>query len=204
MNISYPVARATFSSFRAKLEKDGGLRSQLESAVKMLRSSYNTAIYENRFIVGGALEHIMVAAFNGAGIPAQHVGRGDTRVDVLVTSEREDAGYSVKASFSTLSARLINTMGNKNPEWKEPSLFLFSGVGIVYADPELLPEATIHGDGVLTLDGKKMRAYITSHPEYVLAIIFDKPKTGKIASSKTASEDVARNIVHNFPKLSLP
>lgn len=183
---------------------DKELTTQFEAAIVMLRSAYNTAIRENRFIVGGAVEHILVGAFNGAGLPAEHVGVGDTRIDLRVHDANITAGFSSKASFSSYNTRLINTLGAGRASWTEPTLFLFAKVGIVYADPDLLTDAVIHTADALVIDGKKMKDYIATHPEYVIPMAFEKPKGGKIASSKTASEDVARNIVRNFPKLSLP
>lgn len=201
---AYSIAREVFSLFRERISADRELASEFQMAIVTLRSSYNTAIYENRFVVGGAIEHLVVAAFNGAKMPAAHVGRGDTRIDVRVQAKNNDAGFSTKASFSTLSARLINTLGSSEPIWREPTLFLFDKYGIVYADPELLPNATKREDGALVLDGKLMRAYITTYPEYLIPMEFQSPRKGNIASSRTASEDVARMIIKNFPRLLLP
>ena len=186
------------------MTSDTELRSDLESAIDMLRSSYNTAIRENRFIVGGAVEHLVVAVFNGARFPAQHVGRGDTRIDVVVRSSGEEAGYSVKASFSSLNVRLINTLGDSTPKWVDPTLFFVTNVGIVYVDPDLLPNATKRAKDAIVLKGPLLKAFIKTNPEWIIPLRIEKPKTGKIASSKTASEDVARSIVGNFKRLSLP
>lgn len=206
MDNSFQNARSIFARFRERMAADPDLRVELEGAIDMLRSSYNTAIRENRFIVGGAVEHLVVAVMNGGGFPAQHIGRGDTRIDVVVRDSEiaVESGFSVKASFSTLSARLINTLGESNPEWKDPTLFFISNVGMVYADPDLLPDATIRAKDAVVLQGARLKAFISAHPEYVVPLRIERPKTGKIASSKTASEDVARSIVRNFKKLSLP
>ena len=170
----------------------------------MLRSSYNTAIRENRFIVGGAVEHIIVGALNGVRLPAVHVGVGDTRIDLRVQGPKAPAGFSTKASFSSFNVRLVNTLGESVAVWNEPTLFLFKKVGIVYSDPELLPNATKSSKDALLLDGKAMKGFIAAHPEYVISMDFEHPHGSKIASSKTASEDVARAIVKNFPRLLLP
>lgn len=206
MNNSFDSARHIFQSFREHMATDVELRTELEGAIDMLRSAYNTTIRENRFIVGGAIEHFVVATFNGGGFPAQHIGRGDTRIDVMarISESREEAGFSVKASFSTLSVRLINMLGESVPKWSDPTLFFLTGIGIVYADPDLLPNATKHAKDAIVLDGRALKAFIGAHPEYVIPLHIEAPKTGKIASSKTASEDVARSIVKNFKRLSLP
>ena len=203
---NFDSARSLFSSFRERLLHDKELQSAFEAAISMLRASYNTAIYENRFTIGGAIEHLVVATFNGAGLPAQHIGRGDARVDVTAhePSSDLDAGFSIKASFSSFNVRLINMLGQGNPSWVEPTLFLLSGVGIAYADPLLLPNATKQTSDAILMDGKLLKSFVTEHPEYVIPFAFKMPPSGTIATSKTASEDVARSIVKNFPRLSLP
>ncbi|OGG78443.1 hypothetical protein A3A36_01960 [Candidatus Kaiserbacteria bacterium RIFCSPLOWO2_01_FULL_52_12b] len=74
MDNPFSAARHVFVLFRDLLITDNELRGELENAIDMLRSSYNAAIYENRFIIGGALEHLVVAAMNGGGFPARHIG----------------------------------------------------------------------------------------------------------------------------------
>ena len=95
-------------------------------------------------------------------------------------------------------------LGDSVPKWSDPTLFFLTGIGIVYADPDLLPNATKHAKDAIVLDGRALKAFIGAHPEYVIPLHIEAPKTGKIASSKTASEDVARSIVRNFKRLSLP
>lgn len=193
-----------FGLFRERMLKDEELAAQLEASITMVRANYNAAIYENRFIVGGAAEHLLAAAFNGAGLPAQHVGRGNTGGDILVRDPKGgEVGFSSKASFSTPNVRLVNTLGNAVPSWKDATLFLLTNVGIAYSDPELLPDATIQANGALVLDGRKLMSWIDRNPGYVIPMKFAKPSTGSIASSRTASEDVARNVLKSFPRLTL-
>jgi hypothetical protein len=202
---NFDASRRLFAAFRERLSSDDDLRAAFEAAIDTLRSSYNSAIYENRFIVGGAIEWLFVAVFNGAGFSAQHVGRGDTRIDLQVRDSKTnlEAGFSSKQS-ATLAVRLINKLGNGVSEWKEPTLFVFDGVGVVYADPGLLPDATVQKDDALVMDGNTVKEYIAVHPEQVISLRVQAPAKGSIPSSKTASEDVARAIVRNFPRLSLP
>ena len=206
MHTQYERARGVFGRLRSILAADDVLRQEFEAALDMLRTSYDAAIYENRFIVGGAIEHLAVALFNGAGLPAQHVGRGDMRVDMTVRDPQDGAhaGFSIKASFSSRSVRLINVLGNGSPKWTEPTLFLFTGIGMVYADYELLPDATKRHNDALVLEGGKVTAYVAANREQIIALRIEQPSQGNIRSSKTASEDVARSIIRNFTRLSLP
>lgn len=202
---NFDASRRIFAVFRERLTTDADLRAEFEAAIDTLRSSYNSAIYENRFIVGGAIEWLFVAAMNGAGFSAQHVGRGDTRVDLQVRDSKAhiEAGFSSKQS-ATLAVRLINKIGDGVPVWEEATLFVLDKIGVVYADPDVLPNATNLKSDALVLDATRLKAHIAAHPEYVISLRVQAPAKGNIPSSKTASEDVARTIVRNFSRLSLP
>lgn len=205
MDNSFKAARHVFEILRDRLIADDELRAELEGAIDMLRSAYNAFIYENRFIVGGALEHLVVAAMNGAGFSAHHIGRGDTRVDVAARAivDGTEGGFSIKQSAS-LTVRLINTLGEGVAIWSDPTLFFLDGIGMVYADPELLPNATRRDKDAIIMNGSSLKEFISAHPEWVIPMHIEQPQKGKIASSKTASEDVARSIIRNFKRLSLP
>ncbi|MFH1178460.1 MAG: hypothetical protein V1711_01930 [bacterium] len=204
MNNAYESARAGFQIFKRKILADDELRGEYVAAIDMLRSLYDAGIYENRFIIGGAIEHITAAAIHGLGIPATQIGRRDTRIDVEARFPGGiTAGYSIKQS-SGGDIKLINKQGSAESTWVEPTLFVLDKIGIVYADPELLPNATKDvGDGI-TVGGKLLRAFATANVEYVIPLDIRKPELGNAPTSRTASEDVAHNILSKFRRLAPP
>ena len=65
----YGRARETFVQFKAGLESNEDLRNELLGALALLLTERSTSFYENRFISGGAAEHIIAAAMRARGTP---------------------------------------------------------------------------------------------------------------------------------------
>ena len=67
------------------------------AALDLLLTERSTSFYENRFISGGAVEHIIAAAMRCVGLSdVRTVGFEEIRMDVMVGGE----GFSVKSSFA--------------------------------------------------------------------------------------------------------
>src|SRR3990172_8976444 len=133
----YEQERAIFRRFKTELERNEVLRREVESAIEALLSEYNTTLHENRFVVGGVLEHIIGAAMRAAGIEATNVGKFNPRIDISAPGAE---GFSVKGGFTGAGPiRLINVLGEGvGGGWQEATIFVLTGIGIAYADPELL------------------------------------------------------------------
>ncbi|MCX7993390.1 MAG: hypothetical protein N2651_06945, partial [Fimbriimonadales bacterium] len=137
----FAVERAAFTQFKQECEKDTVLKNDIETALTELLGRFSTAIYENRFVVGGALEVIMVAALRAAGVEAVDIGAREERLDIRIP----DGGFSVKGHFrGSGDIRLINVLGDSSQaKWEEATLFVLHGVGIGYADPNLLASRNV-------------------------------------------------------------
>ena len=196
----YAAARAVFMQFKAGLEGNDDLRQELLAALSVLLSERSTSFYENRFISGGAAEHIFAAAMRCVGLSdARTVGFEDTRVDVRVGGQ----GFSVKSSFSGSDRiALINVQGdNEEVEWSTPTI-LALGVGlsrgIGYIDPELLPADAINrGRDQVTVNRPPVNELFRAQPEYLLRCdvpvnpgIPDDPAEMPTAISSVVAQDV--------------
>lgn len=196
----YAAARAVFLQFKAGLERDGDLRKELLAALGLLLSERSTSFYENRFISGGAVEHIIAAAMRCAGLnDVRTVGFEETRVDVTVGGQ----GFSVKSSFSGSDRiALINVQGaNEEVEWTTPTILVLSvgpSRGIGYIDPELLPAGAINrGGDQITVNRTPVNNLFRAQPEYLLSCpvpvnpgIPDDPAEMPTAISAVVAQDV--------------
>ena len=166
----YALARATFLQFKAGLEEQLELHEELLEAIALLLAERNTSFYENRFITGGAVEHMIAAVMRCAGLAdVRTVGFENVRTDVMVGGQ----GFSVKSVFRRDGQiALINTLGGGYVEWTTPTIILLgSGYsrGIGYIDPELLPAnvAVRRGDQII-LPRTPLNQMYRQQPEYLL------------------------------------
>ena len=91
----YGRAREIFLQFKAGLESNEDLGNELLGALELLLTERSTSFYENRFITGGAAEHVIAAAMRCVGLSdVRTVGFEDVRVDVAVGGQ----GFSVANS----------------------------------------------------------------------------------------------------------
>ena len=169
-------------------------RCEFELAIKALVDQYNTTIYENRFIVGGAVEVFVCALLRSAGIDCIPYGAQSKGGDILLPNDKK---LSVKATLTGITnIKLINQMGTGHRIWNKPTLFVVSGVGIVFGAPDMIDAKYIKetGDGVeLTKAGLKSLIDVDSN-------VFDvevaqKRPTEKAGNSRRASEIVAEQIM---------
>ena len=157
-------------------------------ALKKLIFEYNTANWENRFVVGGALEILFCSLLKSIGYDCKWLN--EARYDLLINGIK----FSIKSNFTGKGdIRLINILGNKMVQWSEPTLFFISNIGICYADPHMKLE-TRHTRDARLIKVNQIQKLTEIHPTYVIPLeIPEKPKiTSKI---KTASYDVAKSIL---------
>ena len=165
----YAQARRTFLRFKAGLEDDKAVLRELLAAFELLISERSTSFYENRFIAGGAAEHIIAAAMRCVGLTeVRTVGFEDTRVDVAVGGQ----GLSVKSVFTVNGTiALINVRGG-GVEWTTPTILILSNGlsrGIGYVDPALLPpNSTKQTRDQITLPRTPVNVLFRNQPEYLL------------------------------------
>ena len=71
MSEKFSQYRKWFKNFKMGFEKNEEVADEFVRAVSELVADYDTAIYENRFVVGGAVEHIFVALLRSLGFSAK-------------------------------------------------------------------------------------------------------------------------------------
>lgn len=194
MSSRFAPARLAFESLRAGLDGDAELRNDVGQCLNLLLTRYNTQIYENRFIVGGVVERIIGAAYVALGKSNKATGVHVTRTDICVG----DISLSVKGSFRPrpTTMRLVNVMGDSiNANWDEPTIFVFSEIGIGYADPELLPNATKRAQDAILLPVRPLFDLWRASPEFLfpMSIPFSRnEKEGSDIASRIVADEILR------------
>lgn len=170
--------------------------SEYITALGILLNNYNTTIYENRFLVGGALEVFTILLLQEAGIPAQPYGDETADGDIILPRRKL---LSVKGSFTqrTHSIRLINTMGDTMPVWNTATLFVLSGVGIVYGDPQMIEpnEDLTKSKDALLLNSHGLKKIMADQKNIFPMPIPTKPDSTLTQRSLKASAAVAKQII---------
>ncbi len=163
--------------------------SEFERAIEKLVTEYDTANWENRFVVGGALEVLFCALLNSLGFKCKWLR--EARYDIEINGIK----FSMKSNFTGAGdIRLINILGDETVEWEEPTLFFISNLGICYADP-IMGLPTRHTRDALVIKTSDIKSMIED--KWILNVkIPRKPKSSK--KIKTASYDVAKSILEEL------
>jgi hypothetical protein len=190
---SFERARKLFRKIKEKI-KDERYKPNLfefEKSIQKLIEEYDTANWENRFVVGGALEILFIAFLRSLNFKCQWL-KGP-RYDI----ELEGVKFSLKSNFvGSGSIRLINILGDEKATWEEPTLFFISNIGICYADPEMKLKTT-HTSDALIIEIKELKNLLKNSEEWLIPLsIPKKAKNSKII--KTASYDVAKSILEGI------
>ena len=204
----YAQARRTFRRFKAGLEDDKAVLRELLAAFELLISERSTTYHENRFIVGGAVEHIVAAAMRCIGLEdVAVVGFEEDRADIRI----QGLEFSLKSVFTPGSSiALINTQGAGGAEWVTPTIVVLAcnpnrrrnrtyDHGIGYADAGLLPaDATTRTRDQLKLKRTPLYALFRQQPDYLLRcnIPANPVAAGIDTPAQTAiSKSVARDVL---------
>lgn len=171
-------------------------------SVRTLVERYNTTIYENRFIVGGAVEIFAYALLRSVGIACTLYADQSRGGDILLPNQKQ---LSVKSSFTGMSnVKLINQMGPGTRNWDTAALFVISGVGIVYGDPDTVGQDAIKstGDGLELRKAAIVSLAADSTNVFEMSIA-SKPPTEQTGFSLKASTAVAMRILEETRSSSL-
>ena len=195
----YQVERQFFAAFKRAVEAEErqiALR-EYEQAIANVISEYNTAIYENRFVVGGVVEVLLLALIRSAGIGAMPCGSEETGGDILLPSGEL---ISVKANFTgTGSLRLINKQGGGNRPWTVPTLFVLAGLGILYGDPSMAQSGDLEDtNDAIQIKRKALVRWGDDLKNLIQLDIPRKPKASTAGESKKASDAIARDILRQL------
>ena len=180
---------------RLKKDCSPNSKQEYELAISVLVERYNTTIYENRFIVGGAVEIFTFALLRSVGIDCTLYGDQAKSGDILLPNDKK---LSVKGSFTggATDIKLINQQGEGVRSWETATLFVLADVGIVFGAPDMVASSYIKpvGDG-LTLKRKGLQLLMQNELNVFAMEISRKPPTETTGFSHKASTAVARQIL---------
>ncbi len=190
----YAQARAAFQVLASALRDDAEIRHEVEECFRLLLTRYSTSIRENRFIVGGVAERIIAAAFVAMGHQASNTGVLVTRADIFVNG----ANLSVKSVFQRgpSSVRLVNVMGeSSSAQWLEPTIFVISGKGIGYADPDMITNGTRRSRDAIELPMRLLRGHWEASPQYLVQVTIPhalQDESRSDVASRTVADEILR------------
>ncbi len=188
--IMYKKARRVYLNIKKIMEKgDFEMHiTEFEKAVERLVMEYDTANWENRFVVGGALEVLFCALLNSMGFRCKWLK--EARYDIEINTVK----FSMKSNFTGAGdIRLINILGDEIVKWEEPTLFFISDLGICYADPGMGLPTKRTGDALI-IRTRDIKSMLEKDDRWLLPVkIPRKPRNSK--KIKTASYDVAKSIL---------
>jgi len=200
---SYSSERAVFKALREALGKDQELRTDIETAFRVLVSRYSTSIPENRFIVGGIVECFFVSMFRAIGMKSEDVAAREKGVDIRV----EGISLSIKSSFAKKRppvVHLINRRGESEAvEWEYATIFVYARQGIGYADPALLPGAAKKEGDAIKIASQDVLDLWARDPQWCVAV--SVPDSGSAAEvDNIESKQIADRILSEGMKRLRP
>ncbi len=201
MTTNFMQERRAFDRLRADCSI--AAQQEYELAVATLLERYNTTIYENRFITGGAVEVFTYALLRSVGIDCTLYGSQSHAGDILLPNDRK---LSVKGSFvgGPNSVTLLNKRGGGERRWEAATLFVVSEVGIVFGAPDMVDAEHVRDAGDSIELKKAGLSSLIDDPENVIEMeIVRKPPTEMTGFSHKASAAVARQILFEMKSDSL-
>lgn len=208
MNELFKNAQEIFKQYRRKFLEDNILKTEFLDAIKKLLSLYDTKIYENRFIVGGVVEFIILASFKGLNFQGKHIGKENERFDIEIFYNNCSAKFSIKSVFiKSESIRLINVLGESiKSKWDEPTIFILPHCGIGYADATLINrnKCTRRTKDAILIKRKCLEDLFKIVPEFFIPLKEIPYKNDIIIENKKlASENIAVELLKDYTKLKL-
>ena len=189
---NFNIERNCFRHLQENLSSEA--KSEYETGVKHLVERYNTAIYENRFTVGGVVEVFTLALMRSTGLEIEGCGSEAQGGDLILPNGRM---FSLKSSFTRGgSVILVNTRGDSRTDWETATLFVLSNVGIVYGDPDMTQEDDLNrvADN-LQIKRTALNRFAQVPSNLIPMEIPLKPPTEMADSSMKASDAVARQLM---------
>ncbi len=191
----FKIERNCFKHLKENLSSEA--KVEYETGVKHLVERYNTAIYENRFTVGGVIEVFTLALMRSTGIEIEGCGSEAQGGDLILPSGQM---FSLKSSFTRSgSVILVNTRGDSGTDWETATLFVLSNVGIVYGDPAMAREDDLNrvADN-LQIKRTALNRFAQDPLNLIPMEIPLKPPTEMADSSMKASDAVARQLMNEL------
>ena len=192
---NFDIERNCFKHLQENLSNEA--KAEYETGIKHLIERYNTAIYENRFTVGGVVEVFTLALMRSTGIEIEGCGSEAQGGDLILPSGRM---FSLKSSFTRGgSVILVNTRGDSGTDWETATLFVLSNVGIVYGDPDMAQEDDLNRTADnLQIKRTALNRFAQDPSKLIPMEIPLKPPTEMADSSMKASDAVARQLMNEL------
>lgn len=189
---NFDIERKCFKHLQENLSNEA--QEEYKTGIKHLVERYNTAIYENRFTVGGVVEVFTLALMRSTGIEIEGCGSEAQGGDLILPNGRM---FSLKSSFTRGgSVILVNTRGDSGTDWETATLFVLSNVGIVYGDPAMVQEDDLNrvADN-LQIKRTALNRFAQDPSRLIPMEIPLKPPTEMADASMKASDAVARQLM---------
>ena len=193
---SYPQERCAFDRLRSDCSEEA--KSEYETAVATLLTSYNTTIHENRFIVGGAVKFLTCSLLQSVGIDCSLFEEQSHPGDILLPN---DGKLLIKSTFTGGPApvKLMNKLGESYQTWATATLFVVSDVGLVYGSPNMVEEHIKDLSDGTKLTKAGLQSLINMPNNLFKVKIAKKPSTKSTGLNKKASTAIARQILSEMP-----
>ena len=196
--------RSWWAAYKAGLEADAEVAAEVGEALRQLNIRYDTAIWENRFIVGGICEQIIGASARAVGAEIDNAAKAFTGVDLRLPG---GGGLSVKAVFAKgfTSVRLINTLGSAGGRrrWVEATVFVIRQVGIGYADPGLLEDRTDFTGDAVELRATWLKTLWAERPDLLTTAVDVPRKPDTLRNPRAASDLLSHDLLSGFSRLRM-
>lgn len=195
MTQRYIVEREAFDNLRSACTPKA--QSEYENALRLLVHQYNTTIRENRFIVGGVTKDLTYKLLRSVGIHCTFGVEDRDSGDILLGRNRR---LRVKSSFSGVShIRLMNKMSPGDRHWNVASLFVVSGVGLVFGAPDMVQDRDVvnAADGI-DLTESALYSLIDDENNVLEMNIPSKPPSAQAGRAQLASMAVARQVLNDI------
>ena len=192
----YRAERESFKHLKQNVNAE--TLGEYSVAIKTVLERYNTTIYENRFVAGGAVEVFTCALLRSVGLDCKMYADQERAGDLLLPGGRK---ISVKGLFvgGYANVKLINQLGGRGREreWETATLFIVSEVGIVYGDPDMInkDEHVKQVSDGLQLNKSAVEFLASKSSNLISLDIARKPSTRETGFSQKASTAVAQQVM---------
>ena len=170
-------------------------KQEYEEVLRILVERYNTTVYENRFVVGGAVEVFTCALLRSVGIDCTLYSDTSKSGDILLPNDKK---LSLKATFKggLTSIRLLNKMGEGERIWDTATLFVVAEIGVIYGTPDMvLPEHIKDVTDAVELKRAGLKQLTENEANIFDVHIPRKPSTEMTGFSHKASTAVAKQLL---------
>jgi len=201
----YQAERVFFDQYRQRINDSPALKTSVSEAIGVTLERYNTTVWENRFIVGGVIEQIIGASARAVGLTVENAGKSNQGYDLEIQND-PTIGISVKGVFASVNGKhnLVNFRGEGNAEdptsrWNTATMFVMSGVGIGYTDPEFGGQYLHVTSDALQISGKGLQEWWIANPDRLIEIEIPGKPTGP--AIRVASDPVSFDVLQDYPNL---